>query len=245
MGYELTEYTRRSLNYRLSVDRVHDLDDDTSEAIRDEKGYTIRSSIGSSITYDRRDDLFDPRDGYYITLSNTFTGLGGDVYNLQNQLRAGYFYPVTDDVAIGLTGGVGYIFGLGDRVRVTDAFTLGGANLRGFETSGIGPRDADTDDSLGGQFVFDGTLQATFPVGLPEEFGIRGRAFTDFGTLTGTDLENSDVNIDDDASLRVSVGGGLTWVSPFGPIAVDLAYPILRESYDNREWFRFSVGTSF
>ncbi|TDQ80519.1 Beta-barrel assembly machine subunit BamA [Dongia mobilis] len=246
MGYELSEYTRQTLSYRLSVDKVHDLDDDISEAIRDEKGYTIRSSIGSTITYDRRDDPFDPRDGYYASLSNTFIGLGGDVYNLQSQVRGGYFYPLNDDVSIGIAGGVGYISGIfGDHVRVTDAWTLGGGNLRGFESSGVGPRDADTNDSLGGQFIFDGTLQATFPIGLPEEFQIRGRAFTDFGTLTGTDLDNNDVNVDDDASLRVSVGGGLTWVSPFGPIAVDLAYPIMKEDYDNTEWFRFSVGTSF
>lgn len=245
LGYELSEYTRQTLNYRLSVDKVHDLDDDISEAIRDEKGYTVRSSVGSTIMYDRRDNPADPRDGYYASLSNTFTGVGGDVFNLQTSVRGGYFYPVTDDVSIGLAGGVGYIQGIGDRVRVTDAFSLGGANLRGFESSGVGPRDADTNDSLGGQLLFDGTLQATFPIGLPEEFNIRGRAFTDFGTLTETDLENNDVNIDDDASLRVSVGGGLTWVSPFGPIAVDLAYPIMKEDYDNTEWFRFSVGTSF
>lgn len=246
LGYELSEYTRQTLSYRLSVDKVHDLDDDISEAIRDEKGYTVRSSIGSSIMYDRRDNPLDPRDGYYASISNTFIGLGGDVYNLQSQVRGGYFYPVTDDVSIGVAGGVGYISGIfGDHVRVTDAWTLGGANLRGFESSGVGPRDADTDDSLGGQFIFDGTVQATFPIGLPEEFQIRGRAFTDFGTLTGTDLDNNDVDVDDDASLRMSAGVGLTWISPFGPIAIDVAYPVMREDYDNREWFRFSVGTSF
>jgi outer membrane protein insertion porin family len=246
LGYELSEYTRQTLSYRLSVDKVHDLDDDISEAIRDEKGYTIRSSIGSTIMYDRRDNPMDPRDGYYASISNTFIGLGGDVYNLQSQVRGGYFYPVTDDVSIGVAGGVGYIQGIfGDHVRVTDAWTLGGSNLRGFESSGVGPRDADTNDSLGGQFIFDGTVQATFPIGLPEEFQIRGRAFTDFGTLTGTDLDNNDVDVDDDASLRMSAGVGLTWVSPFGPIAIDVAYPVMREDYDNREWFRFSVGTSF
>lgn len=246
LGYELSEYTRQTLSYRLSVDKVHDLDDDISEAIRDEKGYTVRSSVGSTIMYDRRDNPMDPRDGYYASISNTFIGLGGDVYNLQSQVRGGYFYPVTDDVSIGVAGGVGYIQGIfGDHVRVTDAWTLGGSNLRGFESSGVGPRDADTDDSLGGQFIFDGTVQATFPIGLPEEFQIRGRAFTDFGTLTGTDLDNNDVDVDDDASLRMSAGVGLTWVSPFGPIAIDVAYPVMREDYDNREWFRFSVGTSF
>ncbi|MBL8708887.1 MAG: outer membrane protein assembly factor BamA [Rhodospirillaceae bacterium] len=246
LGYDLSEYTRQTLSYRFSADKISDVDDDVSEAIQDEKGYTYRSTLSSDILYDRRDNPLDPRDGYFAGFSTDLIGIGGDVQNLQNMVRGGYFYPVTDDVSIGISAEAGYIRGIfGDHVRVTDSFSLGGSNLRGFETSGVGPRDADTNDSLGGQFIFDGTLQATFPIGLPEEFGVRGRAFTDFGTLTGTDLDNNDVNVDDDGTLRVSVGGGLTWVSPFGPIAVDLAYPIMKESYDNTEIFRFSVGTSF
>ena len=132
----------------------------------------------------------------------------------------------------------------GDEVRVTDAFFLGGQNLRGFATGGIGPRDSDTNDALGGKFRAEGTVQAAFPLGLPEEYQIRGRVFSDFGTLTGTYFED-DIDLNDDASLRLSAGVGLTWVSPFGPLAVDLAYPVLKESYDEDELFRFSVGTSF
>lgn len=247
MGYELTEYLRQTLGYRLSVDKISDVDDDLSEAIRDEKGYTIRSTLSSDLIYDRRDNVNDPRSGYFISLSNDFIGAAGDVTALQNLIRGGYFYAINDDVSLGFSAEAGQIQPLfGDHLRVTDAFTLGGQNLRGFESSGVGPRDADTNDSLGGQYLFDGTIQASFPVGLPEEFNLRGRAFTDFGVLTGTDLDNDvDVDVDDDASLRVSAGVGLTWVSPFGPIAVDVAYPIMKESYDNTEWFRFSVGTSF
>lgn len=247
MGYELTEYLRQTLGYRLSVDKISDVDNDLSEAIQDEKGYTIRSTLSSDLIYDRRDNVNDPRDGYFLSLSNDFVGAGGDVTAIQSVVRGGYFYPLNDDVSIGLSGEAGYIKPLfGDNLRVTDSFTLGGTSLRGFESSGVGPRDADTNDSLGGQYLFDGTLQASFPVGLPEEFNLRGRAFTDFGVLTGTELdEDIDISIDDDPSLRVSAGVGLTWVSPFGPIAIDVAYPLMKESYDNTEWFRFSVGTSF
>ena len=249
MGYDLTEYTRQTLGVRVSADKISDVDKDLSDAIRDEKGYTLRTTFSSYILYDRRDSVMDPRDGYFLGLSNSLISVRPDFtdeeFNLQTMVRGGYFYPVTDDVSIGISAEAGYIAApFGGHVRVTDAFSLGGQNLRGFETSGVGPRDADTNDSLGGQFIFDGTLQASFPIGLPEEFNVRGRAFTDFGTLTGTDLV-SNVDVDDDASLRASAGVGLTWVSPFGPIAVDVAYPVLKEDYDNTEWFRFSVGTSF
>ncbi len=248
MGYELTEFTRQTLGFRVSGDKIADVGDGLSQAIKDEKGWTLRNTLSSDIIYDRRDNPNDPRDGYFLAMSNDIISVHpdftGQEFNLQTLVRGGYFYPVNDDVSIGFSAEAGYIGALGGSVRVTDAFQLGGQNLRGFESSGVGPRDADTDDSLGGQLIFDGTLQASFPIGLPEEFNVRGRAFTDFGTLTGTDL-SSNVDIDDDASLRVSAGLGLTWVSPFGPIAVDVAYPLMKEEYDNTEFFRFSVGTSF
>jgi outer membrane protein insertion porin family len=244
MGYDLAEYTRHTISYTFSYDETKDVDDDASDVIKAEEGDEFRSIIGHDIIYDRRDSKTDPRDGYYLALGQDFAGVGGTVTYLRNTLGGGYFIPVTKEVTIGATGEVGYIFGIGDDVRVTDAFFLGGQNLRGFETGGVGPRDSDTEDALGGKFRAEGTVQAAFPLGLPEEYAIRGRVFSDFGTLTGTDFED-DIDLNDDASLRLSVGVGLTWVSPFGPLAVDLAYPLLKESYDRDELFRFSVGTSF
>ena len=245
MGYDLTEYTRHTISYTFSYDQVTHVSNHASDVIQDEEGDEFRSIIGHDIMYDRRDSKTDPRDGYYLTLSQDFAGVGGTVTYLRNTLGGGYFFPITKEFTVGATGEVGYIFGLfGDEVRVTDAFFLGGQNLRGFKTGGVGPRDSDTDDSLGGKFRAEGTVQAAFPLGLPEEYQIRGRVFTDFGTLTGTDFED-DIDLNDSSALRMSVGVGLTWVSPFGPLAVDLAYPVLKEPFDETELFRFSVGTSF
>jgi outer membrane protein insertion porin family len=244
MGYDLSEYVRHTISYTFSYDQVKDVDNDASEVIQDEEGNEYRSIIGHDLIYDRRDSKTDPREGYYLQLGQDFAGVGGTVRYLRNTLGGGYFFPITKEVTIGATGEVGYIFGIGDDVRVTDAFFLGGQNLRGFKTGGVGPRDADTNDALGGKFRAEGTIQAAFPIGLPEEYQIRGRVFSDFGTLTGTDFED-EIEVDDTASLRLSLGVGLTWVSPFGPLAVDLAYPVLKESFDKDELFRFSVGTTF
>ncbi len=244
MGYDLTEYTRHTISYQASYDKVTDVDDDASDVIQDEEGSDFRSIIGHDIIYDRRDSKLDPREGYYMSIGQDFAGVGGTVRYLRNTLGGGYFYSFNKDITLGATGEVGYIFGIGDEVRVTDAFFLGGQNLRGFETGGVGPRDSDTNDALGGKFRFEGTVQAAFPLGLPEEYQIRGRVFSDFGTLTGTDFED-DIDLNDESSLRVSLGVGLTWVSPFGPLAVDVAYPIMKEPFDEDELFRFSVGTSF
>ena len=244
MGYDLSEYVRHTVSYTFSYDEVKDVDDHASDVIQDERGDEFRSIIGHDLTYDRRDSKADPRDGYYVSLGQDFAGVGGTVTYLRNTLGGGYFIPITKDVTIGATGEVGYIFGIGDDIRVTDAFFLGGQNLRGFATGGVGPRDSDTNDALGGKFRAEGTVQAAFPIGLPEEYQIRGRVFSDFGTLTGTDFED-DIDLNDSSALRLSVGFGLTWVSPFGPLAVDLAYPVLKEPFDETELFRFSVGTTF
>lgn len=245
IGYDLAEYTRHTLFYRFSYDEVKDVNSDASQAIQDEEGTRFESIIGHDIIYDRRDSKFDPREGYFVSLGTDLAGVGGDVYYVRNSLGGGYFYTMLKDVTLGVSGEAGYIHGLGQKVRVTDAFFLGGDSLRGFQSRGIGPRDAETDDFLGGNLRFEGTVQAAFPIGLPEEYQIRGRVFSDFGTLTMTDFEDELDQVDDDASMRVSVGAGLTWNSPFGPLAVDVAYPVMKESYDETEWFRFSVGTSF
>jgi outer membrane protein insertion porin family len=149
---------------------------------------------------------------------------------------------------LGLSAETGYIQPLfGDYLHFADAFQLGGQTLRGFADRGVGPRDEDAkkkDGSIGGQFLFDGTISLGFPLGLPEEYQIRGRVFSDFGTVTGTDPD-SNVDIDDSGMIRVSAGFGLTWVSPFGPLAVDLALPVRKDSKDETELFNFSVGTQF
>src|SRR5690606_26256362 len=134
--------------------------------------------------------------------------------------------------------------------RVSDSFFVGGANLRGFADGGVGPQDTATGDALGGNIYAVGSIQLSFPLGLPEEYGLGGRVFTDFGTLTHTDGDcggapATDCIIEDSGSIRASLGFGLTWNSFRGPIAVDLPYPVLKESYEEDESFRCSIGTRF
>jgi outer membrane protein insertion porin family len=142
---------------------------------------------------------------------------------------------------------------------VQDRFFKGADTFRGFSKAGIGPKQIGNDgemDSIGGQTYAIGTIEATFPVGLPESWGIQGAAFTDFGTIFGAPedsvLAGSDgctnvtgCTVFDDVSFRASIGAGLIWTSPFGPLRFELAYPLLKESYDDKEYFRFSIGTRF
>lgn len=242
-GYNIDEYLRQTWRYRFSRDNIFDVENDASLAIQEQEGVSYVSSIGQDLIYDRRDSRFDPHEGYYLQHSTEVAGLGGDVRYIKSVVFGGYYYPVTDSVTASLEGQAGHIHGLGQDVRISDAFVIGGSSFRGFEIGGLGPRDLDTDDFLGGNLYYVGTAQLAFPVGLPEEYGIRARVFSDFGSIGDTDADVATAV--DEMSLRLSVGTGITWRSPFGPLAVDVAYPLLKEDFDEEEIFQFSVGTRF
>lgn len=244
MGYPLAENLRQRLYYQLQHTRIDSVPTTASKYIQDQKGGRLTSLIGQELLYDRRNSRLTPTDGYYIRLVNDFAGLGGNARFLRNRLGAGYYLPLFDESwVLSTTGEIGYIFGLGKEVALSDRFFIGGDTLRGFNTAGIGPRDLTTGDALGGQRYARGSVEMSFPVGLPEEFGLKGHAFTDFGTLGKVDI--NDPNVADKESIRVSVGTGVSWRSPFGPIRLDFAVPIRKETYDKKEIFRFSFGTRF
>jgi outer membrane protein insertion porin family len=137
----------------------------------------------------------------------------------------------------------GHIYGLGQDVRLFDRFFLGGATLRGFKFAGVGPRDTTTGDALGGNLLYTGSAEMRFPLGLPEELRIFGRVFVDTGTLTDSDASGPEV--EDSGQLRAAGGIGLSWLSPLGPISVDWAQAVLKNSEDETENFRINFGTRF
>jgi outer membrane protein insertion porin family len=177
-------------------------------------------------------------------LDTELAGLGGDAQYVSGKTGASYYYPITDNIILNLLGEVGAVQGYGDvDVAINERFYLGGSNLRGFEDAGVGPRDSDTNDSLGGNIFYRSSAETSFPVGLPDELGVLGHAFVDAGSLL--ELDDDGPEVLDDGSIRASVGLGMSWRSPFGPIRVDLAYPVAKEDYDEEENFRFNFGTRF
>ena len=132
---------------------------------------------------------------------------------------------------------------IGEGVRIEDRFFLGGDNFRGFRIGAVGPHDAVTLDDLGANTYYVGTVELTFPVGLPKELGVTGRIFSDFGSSFTVDEPGG--GISDSGSLRISTGVGFSWHSPFGPIRLDLGYPVRKEKLDRKEVVRVSFGTNF
>jgi outer membrane protein insertion porin family len=242
-GYQLTERLRQTLRYTLRQDDINNVEDDASQFIKQQEGSSVTSLVGYDLLYDRRDDRFDPTDGYFIRFSQDFAGLGGDNHWIRNRLASGYYYPFADEWTGSVSGEVGYIYGYNDPVRINQQFYVGGENLRGFRTAGIGPRDLDSNDALGGTKYYTGSVGLTMPSGLPKELGIRWIVFSDFGSLWDTDSTGS--NIADVNSIRVSLGAGMAWRSPFGPVRISLAQAVLKESFDRTEVLRFSFGSRF
>lgn len=250
LGYEINERWGQRLRYTIKRDIVENVPLDASLAIRQQEGTTITSMIGQDLTYDRRDTSYETSKGFFSRLSTDYAGLGGDLEYARARLTTGFYYPLTEDIVGSLTLTGGIIQDLnGDGVRITDRFFLGGSTLRGFQSSGVGPRDLATGDALGGKQVYYGTLQFQFPIGLPDELGVKGVLFSDAGSLTdideSPDLDPLFAGVVDEPSLRAAWGVGMTWKSPIGPLSLDFAWPLLQEDFDKTEVFRLSFGTRF
>ena len=242
-GYLITENLRQRWKYTLEKKEVTDVASDASIFILAEEGTTMLSEVSHTLIYDKRDSAIRPSEGYIVRLTNDLAGLGGNTRYMRNQLKGAKYYPVRDQWLVSFSGTVGHIFGLGKDVNLLDRFFVGGDSLRGFTNSGIGPRDRTSKDALGGEWKYTASAELSFPVGLPAELGVKGRVFTDIGSAGK--IEPTGPSVQDTGSLRASVGTGVTWISPFGPIGLDLGFPLLSEDFDEKETLRVNFGARF
>ena len=242
-GYPITSHLTQGWRYTLKASQISGVPDDASIYIKNQAGDKTLSEVGHSLAYDRRNSKVTPSEGYVVRLSNDLAGLGGDTSYLRNQVVGAHYYKIYDGWVTTTRGSAGMIAGIGEDVGLLDRFFVGGDNLRGFAIGGVGPRDSSTGDSLGGELMYTGGVELSVPLGLPKELGISGKMFTDFGSLMT--VNPSGTNVVDNGSLRSSAGVGITWVSPVGPISLDFAQPMTKESYDKTETMRVNFGTKF
>ncbi|PIW25973.1 MAG: outer membrane protein assembly factor BamA [Rhodospirillales bacterium CG15_BIG_FIL_POST_REV_8_21_14_020_66_15] len=242
-GYHITELLTQNWSYEVRSESIEDVASDASLVVQDAAGTNLFSTVEHGISYDTRDSRLTPTKGYFARLATSVSGLGGDVYSVKNVATGSYNWTPTEGFLVTVGGKAGYVVALSDDVLLSERFFVGGRDLRGFAAGGVGPRDISTDDSLGGEWMYTGSLELGFPLGLPQELGVSGRLFTDFGSAG--ELATNRSNIEDTGSLRASVGLGLTWKSPFGPLGLDLGIPVVKESFDETELVRVNFGTRF
>ncbi|MFM8745782.1 MAG: outer membrane protein assembly factor BamA [Aestuariivirga sp.] len=232
-------------------------------AVIQSQGKSLKSFVDGTYTWDNLDNPLRPTNGFRGQVVGEIAGLGGDVHYGSIEVHGWYFLPIYEEaVVLKLEGNAGQQWPFaGDDVPLQDRFFKGGDTFRGFEPSGVGPMQRGNDghtDSIGGTTYAIGTVEVTFPIGLPEEWGIGGAVFSDFGTVFGSETDTeavgtgdcifgatTDCEVFDTAAFRASVGAGILWQSPFGPLRFELAYPLVKADYDKTEYFRFSVGTVF
>lgn len=243
VGYEINEDWHQRIRYNLRRDEISEVDSTASLFVRQQEGKSTTSLVGQDLTLDKRNSRLDPTSGYLSRVSTDVAGLGGDAQYLRAKFTSEYHYQISGAWVTHISGSAGHILDLGNDVKINDRFFVGGKDIRGFEDAGIGPRAGSNNDALGGQTFATGTVELSFPIGLPEELGFSGTLFSDFGTLLNP--VEDDASIQDEGSLRVSTGVGLKWRSPLGPIRMDVAMPILKEDFDQEEIFRFNLGTRF
>ncbi|MDU6830886.1 MAG: outer membrane protein assembly factor BamA [Bradyrhizobium sp.] len=244
-------------------------DGESSLAVRKElnDGAALTSALGYTLTYNTLDNTKNPTDGLLIDWRQDFAGVGGNVSYLKSAVDAKYFTPLVSDIVsvIHLQGGV--LNKIGDKdLRMLDHYQMGPTLVRGFASNGIGPRDITyrslgaTGDALGGTKYWGASAELQMPFWfLPKEVGLKGSVYADAGSLWGYQGPTSwaatgEVNTaackcamqyDDSKVVRSSVGVGLIWASPFGPLRFDYAVPLSKGKYDVVQEFRFGGGTSF
>ncbi|CDX36214.1 Outer membrane protein assembly factor BamA [Mesorhizobium sp. ORS 3359] len=262
-GLPITDSISTQLAYNISQEKYSLADNCTTNGVYDDTKCTIsqairdgvaespwlKSSVSLGLVYNTIDDMKNPHEGLYITGTTEFAGLGGDAKWVKLTGRASVYQTLSEQLDIvGLvSGGAGYLAGYGNGdLRIFDMFQSNDRMIRGFEYGGIGPVANDSSgDHLGGTTYFNASAEAQFPLPvIPESFGLRGAVFADAATLYGNKLVDVDPS-SEGMKLRASVGVGLMWASPFGPIRIDYAIPVKKESTDNVQEFNFGIATRF
>jgi outer membrane protein insertion porin family len=244
-------------------------DGESSLPVRKElaNGATLTSAVGYTLTYNTLDNNKNPTDGLLLDWKQDFAGVGGDVSYLKTAVDGKYYAPLVGDIVglIHLQGGILNQVG-NQQLRMLDQFQMGPNLVRGFAPNGIGPRDltflsyTGTGDAIGGTKYWGASAELQMPFWfLPKEVGLKGAVYADAGSLWGYQgptswAQTGEVNssacrcglvYDDTNLVRTSVGVGLIWASPFGPLRFDYAIPLTKGKYDVVQEFKFGGGTTF
>ena len=231
LGFPVTEFVSFGTRYSLVLDNItldkdqffSDLDNDgdrecnpnlASQYLCDELGHRVTSAVGYTVAYDNTNGIRATR-GQRVVLSQDFAGLGGEVRYLRTRIDATKFFGLPRGFVLSTHAEGGYIHPLQkskgegrDAIRLNDRFY--GAQMRGFDVRGIGPRirrtpydsdgvldDSDkgiVSDALGGRAYYMGRVEVEFPVSSAlKNMGLRPSAFLDVGSvwnLTQPPLQN-------------------------------------------------------
>ncbi|MDC1348626.1 outer membrane protein assembly factor BamA [Amylibacter sp.] len=252
IGFPLTRDSNLSISYKLDQDKIMLTSQDVvvSPLIKSDVGDKTKSGLILTYNLDKTNSVIRPTSGYNLRIKQELNGLGGNVSFSKSSFDVKTYKTLfRDDIVLSSNVSSGVI--VGSDANVTNRYFLGGDQLKGFRNQGIGPVDntysgADINgDPLGGKMFTSISLEASFPIGVPEEYSIFGGIFFDAGSVWGLDNTQSTGVVDDSFKIRSAAGVSIFWDTLIGPLRFNFSRPIKKEIYDTSENFRFTVDTRF
>lgn len=250
-GWSLEE-VRIGAEYRIEQTDITDIARRSPPSIVAEEGRSLTSSLRPILSRDTLNSRFDPTRGSSQEFSFEIAGLGGDSEFFKVDARTRHFWPIYKLPGFGtfvysIAGTLGYGQGKrgqsGSELPLFERYFPGGIHsIRGFQARTLGPREVIRDaqgrkedtDPIGGSRQFVLNNEFIFPI--VEPLGLKGVLFFDAGNAF----------LDDDGwdlgEVRYAVGGGIRWLSPLGPVRIELGIPLNKDSEDKTSVILFSFG---
>ena len=245
LGKSFNDHLSVGTVYRLEHINISDLDSGVSQALVEQAGNSLVSSLGFSVTNDYRDSKLSPTSGWSITNNADIAGgpLGGDKNFYRFQTSGEYFYPVKiHDVTtvLEISGRTGIVQAYPDTpdVPIFERYFTGGQDsIRGYDERSVGPLDSNTNDAVGGEALLLGSVEYTVPI---IEI-IKGAVFFDTGNVWDKVRDYGT------GGVLCGTGVGLRIKTPIGPIKLDYGIPLNKtpEQSSRSGKFYFSVSRGF
>ena len=252
LSFPVSENGRLTTFVAATYDDLTGLEDATtiSPIIREEAALdgVTTYSLGYSYSFDNRRTGLDPTTGYVVRFGQEF-GFGDTQFIKTSALAAAETRVLNEDVTLRATFEAGHLSYQDGFSRVTDRYFLNGNTLRGFEANGVGPRDVDPangiNDALGGNSYAVVRLETEFPLPVPEEYGISGGAFVDYGSVWDIGRDPTATTLYDDFTPRATAGLSVFWTTPLGPLRFNFTNALKSEEFDEERSFDLTVSTAF
>jgi len=240
-GYPLTDELKAFIGARLDNTTLSNISTYASQIIRDSVDIRTTHSLTTGLSYDSRNDFHFPTRGWVNSVTAEYAGgiLGGDSAFLKFEGTASYYHRLWKQLVGHARGGLGYVTeGSGGKLPVYERFFLGGIDsVRGFKYGDISPIDPLTGERIGGEYMGYLQLETIFP--LIKDMGLNGVVFVDTGNVWGKEAGY------DISDLRKTVGGGIRWLSPMGPLRVEWGYNLDKKPGEDSSNWDFRMGGSF
>ncbi|MEC9484087.1 MAG: outer membrane protein assembly factor BamA [Halomonas sp.] len=258
-GYPINELSRLNFGVGLeniSVETYSDTPDEIVEYVDDQGEDAMVYKLTASWTRNNLNRGIMPTEGSYQRLALETAVPGSDVEYYKLRYRGQKLFEIDPGWSLKFSTSLGYADTIGnDPYPFYETFYAGGlGSVRGFAGNTLGPATTggDDDDTLGGNVLIEGTAELIYPFPWVEDRrSLQTSVFFDAGNTFLTecyDTASGESNCEsgvDPGELRYSVGLGLSWLTPVGPLTFSVAKPLNDEDGDDVQTFQFSLGQTF